>query len=76
MTEKVISTIYRPDKKAVKVPESSELSFHKGQYFKPPNINFASVSKHVRKKIVELTDSRHTIYRPTNIAKKAANGWK
>ena len=25
------------------------------------------------KKIVEFTDSTHTIYRPTNIAKKAAN---
>ena len=26
-----------------------------------------------QKKIIELTDSTHTIYRPTNIAKKAAN---
>ena len=28
-----------------------------------------------QKKIVELTDSTHTIYWPTNIAKKAADCW-
>ena len=37
---------------------------------KSSNINLASVSAHVRKKIVEFTDSTHTIYWPTNIAKK------
>ena len=57
-------------KKAKKVPESWKLTFH---YLKPSNINLASVSEHVRKKIVEFTDSTRSINWPTNIAKKAAN---
>ena len=39
---------------------------------KPSNINLASVSVHVRKKIVVFTDSTHTIYWPTNICLKNA----
>ena len=60
-------------KKAKKVPETWKLNFHKRQYLKPSNINLASVSEHVRKKIVEFTDSTRSINWPTNIAKKAAN---
>ena len=41
-------------KKAKKVPESWELTFHKVQYLKPSNINLTSVSKHVRKKLWNL----------------------
>ena len=29
-----------------------------------------------QREIVEFTDSTHTSYRPTNIAKKSANCWK
>ena len=41
-------------KKAKKVPESWELTFHKVQYLKSSNVNFASVSNHVRKKLWNL----------------------
>ena len=41
-------------KKAKTVPESWKLTFHKGQYLKPSNINLASVSEHVRKKLWNL----------------------
>ena len=40
--------------KAKKVPESWFLTFHKGQYLKPSNINLASVSDHVKKKFWNL----------------------
>ena len=53
-------------KKVRKVPESCKLTFHKGKYLKPSNINLAS----------EFTDSTHTIYCPKNMAKKAANRLK
>ena len=49
-------------KNAIKLLESCKSTFHKGQYFKPPNINLASVFELVGKKIVEFTDSTHTIY--------------
>ena len=74
VTGKVPWTIYWPDKKSWKVPECWKLTFHKGQYLKPSNINFASVFDHVRKKL-EFTDPTHTIYWPKNIAKEAANCW-
>ena len=41
-------------KKAKIAPESWELTFHKVQYLKFSNINFASVSNHVRKKLWNL----------------------
>ena len=41
-------------KKAKKVPESWKLTFHKGEYLKPSNTNFASVSKNHRKKLWNL----------------------
>ena len=49
-------------KNTKKVPESCKLTFRKGQYLKPSNMNLASVSEHVRKKIMEFIDSTHTIY--------------
>ena len=80
MTDKVAEsvpwTIYRPDEKGIKVPESWKLTFYKGQYFKPSNLNLASVSEHAGKNIVEFADSTHTIYWSTNIAKQVANSWK
>ena len=71
MDEKVSQTIDRPNEKAEKakkVPESWKWTFLKGQYLKPSNI--ISFYK-CQKKIVEFTNSNHTIYWPTNIAKKA-----
>ena len=44
--------------------ESWKWIFHKGQYFKPSNINLASVSKHVRS------------YRPEEKKLRIANGCK
>ena len=41
-------------KKAKKVPKSWKLTFHKGQYLKPSNIDLASDSQHVRKKLWNL----------------------
>ena len=41
-------------KKAKIGPKSWKLTFHKGQYLKPSNINLASVSEHVRKKLWNL----------------------
>ena len=60
-------------RKAKKVPASWKLTFHKGQYLKPSNTNIASVSQNARKKLWNFSDSTHTIYLPTNIAKKTAN---
>ena len=48
-------------KKIIKVPESWKLTFHKGLYFKPSNINLASVFEQVRKNILEFTDSNRLI---------------
>ena len=71
---KVPWTICRPDEKSEKYwSVRNELSI---------TINIKAIkyksclSFHAcRKKIIELTDSTHTIYWPTNIAKKAANYW-
>ena len=52
------------------------MNFRYRAILKPSNINLASVFVHVRKKLVEFTDSTNTIYWPTNITKKAANCWK
>ena len=41
-------------RKARKVLESWKSTFHKGQYLKLSNINLASVSEHVRKKLWNL----------------------
>ena len=41
-------------KKAKKIPESWKLTFSKGQYLKPSNMNLPSVSEHVRKKLWNL----------------------
>ena len=59
---KVPWTIYRPYVESYKSNGMLRWTFHKGQYFKPWNINLLSVSERVRKKIVEFTDSAHTIY--------------
>ena len=48
--------------------ESYKQAFHNKQYLKPSNLILASISEHVRKKIVEFTDSAHVPYWPTNIA--------
>ena len=53
MAEKFPWTIYRP--KAMKVLESWKLTFHKGQYLNPSNINQAeNVSENVREKLRNL----------------------
>ena len=54
VSEKVPWTIYWPDRKSWKVPENSKLTFYKGQYLKPSNINLASASEHDRKKLWNL----------------------
>ena len=63
-------------KKAKKTPSSLKLSFHKGQYLNLANINIASVSKHVRKKlwnlltqIIQFTDKQMWIKKPQNVEK-------
>ena len=63
-------------KKAKKTPSSLKLSFHKGQYLNLANINIASVSKHVRKKlwnlltqIIQFTDKQMWIKNPQNVEK-------
>ena len=63
-------------KKAKKTPSSLKLSFHKGQYLNLANINIASVSKHVRKKlwnlltqIIQFTDKQMWIKKSQNVEK-------
>ena len=70
---KVTWAIYRPDEKVMK---SWNWTFHKWLYLKPSNLNFASIFKHVKNKIVEFTDSTNTIYWPAKIAQEVASSWK
>ena len=75
VAEKVPWTIYRPDKKKQTKYRKvgNELSIKdniKALKYKSC-LSFCACQK----KIVEFTDSTHTIYWPTNIAKKAANCW-
>ena len=73
VAEKVPWTISRSDKqKTKKVSENWKWTFHKGQcksLRKKSCLSFCVCQK----KIVKFTYSTHTIYRPTNVAKKAAN---
>ena len=75
VAEKVPWTIYRPDKKERKKYQRvrNELSI-KGN-IKALKYKSCLSFRACQKKIVEFTDSTHTIYWPTNIAKKAANCW-
>ena len=52
MAEKVSWIVYRPDKK--KAIGESEMNFPERTILKPSNINLASVSLHVRKKMLNL----------------------
>ena len=56
-------TIYRPDeKKAKKSTGKLGLNFPYMTILKPSNIHLASVSEHIKKNIVEFTDSTNIIY--------------
>ena len=57
-------------KKAKKVLESCKWTFHKGQYLIPLNINLASVSEHVRKKLWNLLSHLIPFTDLTNTATK------
>ena len=71
-TEKVPYIIYRPDKKTKKVSGVRyELSIKDN--IKALKYQSCLSFRTCQKKIVEFTDSTHTIYWPTNIAEKAAN---
>ena len=72
--EKVPWAIYRPDKKAKKVLESTN-KFSIEDNIKALKYKSCLSFHACQKKIVEFNDSTHTIYWPTNIAKKAAKCW-
>ena len=54
IAEKVLWTIYRPDKKSEKSIGESEMNFPERKILKPLNINSALVSVFVRKKLLNL----------------------
>ena len=58
LTDKVVErvpwTIYRPDEKTKKAPEIWKWTLHERQYLKSSNINLASISEHVRKKLWDV----------------------
>ena len=53
VTEKFPETIYIPDKEHKSIGES-EMNFPLRAILKPSNINLASVSVHIRKKLLNL----------------------
>ena len=72
VAEKVPWTIYRPDEKQKKYQSvRNELSI-KGD-IKALKYKSCLSFRACQKKIIEFTDSTHTIYWPTNIDKKIAN---
>ena len=75
VAEKVPWTIYRLDKKAKKKygRVKNELSIKDN--IKTLKYKFCLGFSACQKKIVEFTDSTHTIYWPKNTAKKAAGSW-
>ena len=75
VAEKVPWTIYRPDKKnQIKYQRIiNELSIKDN--IKALKYKSCLSFRTCQKKFFEFTDSTHTIYWPTNIAKKAANCW-
>ena len=75
MTEKVASTIYRPDKKSKKKYRTVRNELSVKDNTKALEYKSCLSFPACQKKIVEFTDSTHTIYWPKNIAKKAANCW-
>ena len=75
VAEKVPWTIYWPDKKSKKSIGELENELSINDNIKALKYKSCLSFHACQKKIVEFTDSTHTIYWPTNIAKKAANCW-
>ena len=75
VAEKVPWTIYRLDKKSKKKYRRVRNELLIKDNIKALKYKSCLSFPACQKKIVEFTDSTHTIYWPTNIAKKAANCW-
>ena len=65
-------------KKAKKLPKSWKLTFHKGQYLKPSNINLVSVSEDLRKilwnlliQLIQFTDQQIWLKNQQTVKKKS-----
>ena len=74
--KKVTWAIYRPDEKKLRKYWKVGISLSINDHTKIPQIYTLPQFLSILEKIVEFFDLTHSIYWPTNIAKKVANCWK